>query len=121
MTAVGRGCDISECTDWLRDRVRGVRGQGDGGQEEGEDRDQESGEPCASTVPVGGTTTKSQDVEHDLRKEDQPEECERDEQEAKQCAVAVPRSATPLGEHDVGEQDEVNRHGDALQGRGDAS
>jgi hypothetical protein len=63
-----------ECTDGLGDGVWRVRGNGDGGNEKREYRDQEAGEPRASSLPIRGTSTKTHDAEHNVQKEDQPKE-----------------------------------------------
>jgi hypothetical protein len=70
---------IGEGANWLRDRVRRVRGHGDGREEEGEYCDQEAGEPGTSSLPTRGATSKSGNVEDNLHEEDQPEERQQHE------------------------------------------
>ena len=91
-----------------------------GGEEEREHGNQESGEPRTPTLPTGRAPAKPGDMDDHLDQEDQPKERQHHEQNPKQRPVHVSGGAAPLGEHDVGEKHEVQRHGRTLQGCDDA-
>ncbi|MGD0056145.1 MAG: hypothetical protein ABSC34_12005 [Acidimicrobiales bacterium] len=58
------------------------------------------------------------DVVHDLDEEGEPEDAEHHEQESNERTVGLVRALVPLGHHDVGQQQEVQREACAVQGSG---